>query len=781
MDPQRWQHIQALFEAAIDLNPASRVALLDADCPDFEIRQEVEALLGNAQMAASYFDASLGALAGQFVEASAEPEPGERIGAYRIIRRIGQGGMGSVFLGVRADQEFDMKVAIKVMRGGIATPALIEQFRLERQILARLEHPHIARLLDGGVNEAGLPYVVMEYIEGQPITQYFDQTNATIAERLRLFCQLCSAVHHAHQRLVVHRDIKPGNIFVTSAGIPKLLDFGVARLVEGDGETGATSNLIGRVMTPEYASPEQVLGEKVTTSSDIYSLGVLLTELLAGRTPFRGSARGIASGPIPHKFDPIAPSRLLQTGTGAEIARVRATTPAKLRRVLRGDLDIIAETAMRREPDRRYSSADQLSSDIQRYLHGLPIAARPDSWGYRALKYLKRRRYAVAAGVIVLGALFASVVLAFHRQQETARRLAGIIAHTQTAQTTVLDGIQDLPGSLGLRRELIEQEFQELREVLQEVPGDERALENYAHLLRRSAYLHYGVGRQHIGDSTTAITQAKEALDRSAALVQRDPSADRLLDLVHVHAQLEDLLVFTRRDFRGADQLLDREEELLQQVARLNTSTRPLDWQRAHIQMRRARYALEQGEWKSAQTYAVNAAGQFHALIGKYKGDPDYEIYESLSSVFAAQAQLSMGHADLAVRDFAAGRDSIERSYKRTPQDSGAIARLLLIRETEARTYAAAQQCSNALSNMADSLRVAREAVSWDNQSLLGQEMLAATLESYGSAQLRCGAPKPAQLLLRQSVEIRQRLASHDPSNVAWNMRLRDAQALLDK
>ena len=674
-----------------------------------------------------------------------------------------------------------MRVAIKVIRGAIATPPLIEQFRLERQILARLEHPHIARILDGGVTEGGLPYVVMEFVDGVPITEYLDRKGATLAERLQLFCQVCSAVHHAHQGLVVHRDIKPGNILIASGGIPKLLDFGGAELLQADDPNGsASSGLMGDAMTPAYASPEQILGEKVTTGSDIYSLGVLLTELLAGRTPFGDIDGRIALEPTVHEVDPSLPSRL---EIDDESASKRGTTCPKLRRALRGDLDAIAAKSMRREPGKRYPSANELSADIHRYLEGFPVEARASSWSYRALKYIRRRRYLVTAGVAVFFAIVACVIFALRRHQEAELRLTAIVANTRENQYTILDGIQDLPGTIDLRRQVIDKGLDDLGKVLKEAPDDERALLQFAQLLRRSAYLHYGRGRQSLGDSTTAIAQATQALDQFKRLALRTPSPVRLLDLAHVHAQLEDLLVFARRDFENARRLAGEEERILQEAERLGVNPQDLAWQRAHLSMRRARYALEQHDGQLASAQAIAAGAQFHAMkiqadAGLYRPDPDFQIYEAISNIVKAAADRSLGRSDQAVHDLSVARDVIERSYKLAPEDSGAFVRWLFLREAETETYASAHQCSAAFTNI-QSLDIARDSANRDGQSVLGRELLAAVLQAYGAAELECGNLPAGRSMLVEAVEVYRTLVSLDASNLGWRHSLEIAQAAL--
>jgi serine/threonine protein kinase len=375
-----------------------------------------------------------------------EAAAGTRVGAYRIVHEIGRGGMGAVYLAVRDDDEFRKRVAVKLLGRGAESEDMVRRFRTERQILAGIDHPHIARLLDGGTSEEGLPYFVMEFIDGLPIDLYCDSHLLSVTERLKLFRQVCSAVQFAHQNLVVHRDIKPKNILVTADGTPKLLDFGIAKLLNPDLSGGVleVTRLEERLMTPDYASPEQIRGEPITTASDIYSLGVLMYELLTGHRPYRLARRTMSDlTRAICEEDPARPSTIVvevQTVVGPEdtasqitpeaVSRSREGSPERLRRRLAGDLDNIVLMAMRKEPERRYASAEQLSEDIRRHLGGLPVMARKDTVGYRASKFVQRNRAAVVGAALVAISLLAGVVvstwlaLVASEQRDAARREA---------------------------------------------------------------------------------------------------------------------------------------------------------------------------------------------------------------------------------------------------------------------------------------------------------------------------------------------------------------------
>jgi len=365
----------------------------------------------------------------------------ERIGSYRIVRSLGQGGMGEVFLAERADEQFRQQVAIKLVRRGLLSRHVRGRLKLERQILATLDHPNIARLFDGGTTVDGTPYIVMEYIDGQPIDVYCNQRQLGIADRLKLFQTVCSAVHRAHQNLVVHRDLKPSNILVTAEGVPKLLDFGIAKMLDDRQmmHTMAVTQSDYRMMTPDHASPEQIRGEPVTTASDIYVLGVLLYELLCGFKTFRmkGNSLGALERAICVEM-PLAPSEAVAAGQNPDvqgIANERSLSPSKLRRELQGDLDNIVLMAMRKEPERRYSSVEQFAADIDRYLNNLPVIARADAWGYRAGKFLQRHGLIVGLGVALAAVLIGFTATTYIQAKRIERERDAANVERERAQS----------------------------------------------------------------------------------------------------------------------------------------------------------------------------------------------------------------------------------------------------------------------------------------------------------------------------------------------------------
>jgi eukaryotic-like serine/threonine-protein kinase len=412
MSPERWQRIETLFEQAMALPEAERGGFLDRECErdgpsDRELRAEVGELLASAPTAQGSLRGAIAAAARTLASESVISQIGRRIGPFRLLALLGEGGMGAVYLAERADAQFAHRVAVKILSHSVGSPQAIARFRDERQILAALEHPNIVRLLDGGSTDEELPYLVMEHIEGASITRYAEQRELPVRARVALVRQVCAALQYAHQNLVVHRDVKPSNILVDAAGTPKVLDFGIAKLlapIAGDGGGGFEREARTRtgfaIFTPEYASPEQARGDAVTTAADVYSVGAVLYELTAGQPPHRTSGSAL---------------EILQAICEVDPARPSAVAPLPRRRELAGDLDNIILKALHKEPAGRYASMEQLANDLACWMDGLPVTARTQTWGYRARKFVRRNRALVIAAMAVTLALLAATVVSLRQ------------------------------------------------------------------------------------------------------------------------------------------------------------------------------------------------------------------------------------------------------------------------------------------------------------------------------------------------------------------------------
>ncbi len=418
-EAQRWARIEEIFHFALERPEEERDGFLTRMCAgDAALEHRVRALLAAEEQAGPFMDAPIARVGGN----PDAPDDEKLIGPYRLVRPLGAGGMGEVFLGVQEGEDFRRYAAIKVVREGVG-PDFADRFARERGILAQLAHPGIARFLGGGATDDGRPYYVMEHVEGERIDRYADRRVLSVRERVELFRQVCLAVQHAHANLVVHRDLKPGNILVTPEGAPKLLDFGIAKLLTDDREDVTRTGF--RLATPQYAAPEQLRGDPVNTATDVYALGVLLYESLSGHRPFsiaQATARAVESEPeapvlpsvaVTRFGSRVAPDGDEETVTPEDVSGKRRSDPGALRRALKGDLDNIVLKAMRFDPAGRYVSAAAMADDLERYLTGQPVRARADSLGYRASKFVRRNRAATAVGaalaVTLVGASFATL------------------------------------------------------------------------------------------------------------------------------------------------------------------------------------------------------------------------------------------------------------------------------------------------------------------------------------------------------------------------------------
>ena len=512
MIPNDWSRIRTLFDAALEHPPSERASFLEQSCPDDPaLRAEVASLLDAHEHAEA-----TGAFESPFqIEnqggegadpngmMSSPDESDRRIGPYRLVRQLGRGGMGTVYLAERVDGQFRQTVALKLIRWGLDTDDALARFASERQILADLDHPNIARLYDGGVTDDGRPYFAMEYVEGESITDYCDRYRFSIAQRLDLFRTVCRAVQHAHRNLIVHRDLKPSNILVTeedddgTGGAQiKLLDFGIAKLLAEDA-LDTTLDLPRtrtgqQALTPEYAAPEQLKGEAITTATDVYQLGVLLYELLTGRRPHRSTTRLRHEVPqMVLEEAPVAPSMAVgrtqerqgddttESVTPEAVAGARSTDPAELRRTLAGDLDVICLKALKKSPERRYADVDALADDLERHVTGRPVQARPDSWAYRIGKFVRRHRFGVGAVLLIFLSLVGGTGVALwqarvadQQRQRAEQRLTDVRELAGSFLFEFHDAIDELPGSTPARELVVKRAQEYLSRLSQQARND---------------------------------------------------------------------------------------------------------------------------------------------------------------------------------------------------------------------------------------------------------------------------------------------------------------------
>jgi non-specific serine/threonine protein kinase/serine/threonine-protein kinase len=506
-----WSEIEAIFAAALERTAAERSSYLDQACRGRpELRTEVDSLLESHGKAGGF-------LASIPVPEEFAREPsaiGQRVGAYRLTKELGRGGMGAVYLGERDDEHFTQQVAVKLIRSGDASEVSRARFREERQILAQLEHPNIARLLDGGITAAGEQYIIMERVEGVPIDQYCDRNSLGLAQRLRLFQTICAAVHFAHQHFIVHRDIKPGNILVASGPdgqpVPKLLDFGIAKVISQSGDATKT---IAPALTPDFASPEQIRGDAITTASDVYSLAVLLYGLLSGKTPYQLTGKTLAEAMRAIcEEDPPRPS----------VAAGRAE--------LAGDLDAIVMKGMRKEPRERYASAEAFAQDVERYLALRPVEARRGTYRYVTRKFIARHKFAVTASALTVALAIAGLTavgieyrIAQQQRARAERRFNDVRKLAGSVITEIHDGIAELPGSIEVRKLLVSRSLEYLDSLAREAEGDASLQVELAGAYVRLGDLQGGSYAAHLGDYAGAAKTYEKARAAMSAVVARQP------------------------------------------------------------------------------------------------------------------------------------------------------------------------------------------------------------------------------------------------------------------
>jgi len=509
MTPEKWQEIKEIVADALEKPEEEQADFVRSRCAECS----VDAVFVLELLSFNH-SPGLAPLASSDADEANADAAGQQIGHYRVVRRLGQGGMGVVYLAHRSD-DFQQEVAIKVLLPGAESEEILRRFLAERQFLASLNHPSIVHMIDGGTTPDGASYIVMEYVDGLPITEYCERHRLDLRARLELFRELCAAVQYAHQRLVVHRDLKPSNILVTSDGLVKLLDFGVAKQLRMDqGESGKTTKV---ALTPEFASPEQVRGESVTTATDVYSLGVILYELLTGVRPYALPDRAFQEMMrVICEVEPERPSSAVSKSPDKPESPM--TTTAVWRRKLQGDLDTIILMALRKEPERRYSSVERFSEDISQFLNGLPVHAQPDTWRYRTGKFVRRNRLAVAAGVaLTLSVLAGTGATYYEMKQERAQRIraeqrfADVHRLANTLLFDVHDQIRDLPGSTPARKHIVEVALRYLTTLESDSAGDAGLQRDLALAYEKIGDIQGNPGNANLGDEKGAMASYETA------------------------------------------------------------------------------------------------------------------------------------------------------------------------------------------------------------------------------------------------------------------------------
>jgi non-specific serine/threonine protein kinase/serine/threonine-protein kinase len=770
----RFQRINSIFDRALELPDGERAAYLDEACAgDAALRAEIARLLDAHERASRFIEKPIDGAFESVARSREKSLEGKQIGAWRVLKEIGRGGMGTVWLGERADKQFEQRVAIKLIHPGMDTEWVVRRFRTERRILAGLDHPHIARLYDGGTTEEGVPYFVMEHIEGVPIDRYCDEQRLSITKRLELFRQVCSAVSFAHQSLVIHRDIKPSNVLVASDGTAKLLDFGIATILQ-DRETGAELHTatVQQLMTPEYASPEQVEGRGATTLSDVYALGVMLYELLCGRAPYRFANRSLTEiARVLGDAKPERPSASIAGESAERIGGAREGSVERLRRRLRGDLDTIVLKAMHADPQHRYASVEQLSEDIRRHLVGLPVIARPDTIAYRTRKFVARNRAAVGAALLVALALvggFAATTWQAQRAREAQARAERRFADLRKLARAVLfdyhDAVIDLAGSTPVRERLVADGLEYLDGLAREAGNDVALQRELAEAYLRMGDVQGGVASS-LGKTAGALESYRKANAIYASLIAADSSnVENMRGYAVSLVSLSRLLLQTGAT-QEASATVKQARRTLEPLVNEAPSDLALRKQLAAALDTEGLLLFETGDYKAAVDVLEQHLEQCEAMAAIDASDP------------AIRRQLSVAndHLSVAVRSFGDFETALQYNRKALELRAALAAEFPLNADYQRALYAAHFQDGAILTNLG---RTWEALESYERSLAIVEKLLAVDPKNeqfrtdHGHALLRLadtrvllGDLSGALAPYRASLELRSAQAVADPEN----------------
>jgi non-specific serine/threonine protein kinase/serine/threonine-protein kinase len=756
MTPTRWQLLQDAVNAALEVAEEEKTGCLRNALGDDEelFRQALQILAAHQEN-----DSSMqGIVAANVLEVLAQsgPQTGDRIGHYRLTGVIGQGGMGTVFRAERMDDQFRQQVAIKVMRAGFGEAhELVIRFRAERQILANLTHPNIARLLDGGITEAGLPYLVMEHIEGVPIDRFAESRKLSLTERIRLFRQVCLAVQQAHQNLVVHRDIKPANVLVTEDGVPKLLDFGIAKLLSPDAldQTMAITEPAERLMTPAYASPEQVRGETITTASDVYSLGVLLYELLTFARPYKTTGVHVVE----------AQRRICEDDP---------VRPSAQNRELNHELDDIILMAIRKEPFRRYSSAEALATDLERFLDGFPVQASSGAWLYNAGKFVRRNRLAAAAAILLV-VLAAGWVLSLQREQRRTReRFNEVREMAETFLFRFDESIRGMTGSIGARKLVVAEGLKYLNLLSADATHDPALSEELADAYHRIALIQYQAGIPHVGDLAGSIASLHREEALLNPLVASQPDNTRLrVKLARCFDMLAFNLAITSFGHAAARQYRQQNLKILEDLSTKAPADEDVQSELSNAEMGEAQNERRQGNPKAALARYRAALQLRERLLASKPQNLRRAISVVWSRIFVADVlgsneDYTMKDRQGALKEYDQAEQLAERLRQENPLKSEPVRLLATVAQKRAGVFTALDDSKSALAQSRRSLQLLLDLASKDTGNEESERDVAIAYGNLADALARSGNLKASVDAYNQEQMQVKKLLARQPSSL---------------
>lgn len=791
--PEAWRHARELLATLIELPEEARSRFLDSSCgQDLQLRRQLEGLL-RAHEATAAADLEGLHFSHEFEMARARivgSVIGKRVGAYQVEAEIGHGGMGAVYCAVRADDSYKKRVAIKLVNRGLLSRRSAELFRHERQILADLEHPNVARLLDGGTDQDGSPYLVMEFVEGETITKYCDTHRLSIEERLALFQKICAAVHFAHQNLVIHRDIKPANILVTREGEPKLLDFGIAKIVGSETDTQTMG-----AMTPAYASPEQLSGLAVTTSTDIYSLGLVLYEILTGRYAYERFTSPAQRQRAILESDPDRPSQAIrqisvenQGGARSEqISRLRRLAVDKLSKRLEGDLESIVAKAIRKEPDQRYSSVAQFSEDISRHLRGEPVIAHQGTFIYKCHKFVRRHTLAVATALCVIALVISGVALIIRAERRARaekaiaeQRFNDVRKLANSLIFEVHDSIRNLPGATAAR-ELIAQRAQEyLDDLASQRSSDPALLSELAGAYRRLASVLGNNLDANSGNSDRALQDYRRALELRQAVGKLSPSSLRAqCDLAQSYLDVALLSSATGASGQLHD-YLNQAIVILEPLARANPQDERVQYGLAKALERKAGALAEEGKLDDARAYYQRGLRIYQQLMDSHPQNDDYRTEVSFAHKHLGGLLATQHEPDQLRTGFEQYKQALafdEELLKTNPQDGNKRYAITFTYSDMGYILGKLGDIDSAISYYQKALAIRRALAAADPQDTRARAGLANTFGYLANLMLRKGRLVEALEDEKQSFELRKALSEKDPSNARKRLAMAKSQA----
>ena len=785
MDPTLWKSIKDAFAQALDLPEDERKGFVSSIAPD--IRPHVERLLKADSAAEGFIAEPILVDRGSVDETLGIPD---RIDEYKIIKEIGTGGMGAVYLAENSGEGFKQRVALKLIKRGMDTSAVLKRFLMERQILANLEHSNIARMLDGGSTSDGVPYFVMEYVEGSEIRRYCDDNRFGLNERLDLFRKVCGAVSNAHQKLVVHRDLKPSNILVTDAGEPKLLDFGIAKLLAPDwsADTQEATLTQFRVMTPEYASPEQIAGEPTSTSTDVYSLGVILYELLTGQRPY--DTRGKAPQELIESVLSKDPPRPSTVGTGATSGRSRQTDRAEDRdtngnaaiepepentvdrKLLQGDIDNIILKSLRREPERRYQSVQEFSEDIRRFQEGLPVSATADSRGYRFQKFFKRHKAGVIGGsAIALLLLTATGVtgwqytVAQRERQKAEQRFNETRGLARSVLYELYDSIDAIPGSTKARELLAIKALEYLDRLAAEGSNDPYLLTELADGYHRIGNIQGGYGQANLGQSAEARKSYEKSLSILKAIVdggETDPKFKT--KLAFAYARMGDI-DFLEANIQGYYENHKRSLDLLIEIEPERGSDIDLVYELGAAYINVGRGAATVNKPEEAAEMIKKGKTIFEELLKKDPANLRIINAVVLSHDNLGEVYSGFGNKQLALEEFRRSKALIEEALSANPDNADLMRTSVVSNSSIVIAATDLEAYDEAMASVEIAIERAKKLGANDSGNNDAAMMIALTSGYKGRILTRSGRWKEGIEVLQKSQAEFAKVVAKDPNN----------------